>query len=177
MEKLMIKDTLTIIAERKSVRRFTGEQVSKENIYKILRAAMAAPAAIHMIPWKFIVLTDKIKLQTLADGLPFAKMLPGAGTGIIVCAVPKDAAMGSEEFAILDCACASENILLAAEALGLGAVWTAIYPNKESEEFVRKVLNIPSHVIPLNLIPVGYPAGDEKPKDKFDDGNIHWENW
>ena len=110
----MLKDALSFIHERKSVRSYTGEAVSKDDIDKLLRAAMAAPAAIHMMPWKFIVVTDKTKLKALADGLPFAKMLIKAGTGIVVCAVPGEAAMSSEEFAILDCTCASENILLAA---------------------------------------------------------------
>jgi nitroreductase len=177
METITVKDALTAIFERKSVRSYTGEPVSNEEVDKLLRAAMAAPAAVHMIPWKFIVVTDTKKLKTLADGLPFAKMLTKAGTGIVVCAVAKEAAGGSEEFAILDCTCASENILLAAEALGLGAVWTAVYPNKELMDFVRKELNIPHHVIPLNIIPVGHPTGAEKAQDKYDAKNIHWQKW
>ncbi|WP_018616614.1 nitroreductase family protein [Segetibacter koreensis] len=177
METVMLKDALTVIRERKSVRNYTGEPVSKKDIEEILRAAMAAPAAVHMEPWKFIIVTDKLKLKSLADGLPFAKMLTNAGTGIVVCTVPEEAAMGTEEFAILDAVCASENILLAAEALGLGAVWTAVYPNKEMMDFVRKELNIPANVIPLNVIPVGHPADEEKAKDKYDAKNIHWEKW
>ena len=177
METVMLKDALTVIQERKSVRSYTGEPVSNEDIDKLLRAAMAAPAAIHMMPWKFIVVTDKAKLKALADGLPFAKMLTKAGSGIVVCAVPEEAAMSSETFAILDCTCASENILLAAEALGLGAVWTAVYPDKELMDFVRKEMNIPQHVIPLNVIPVGHPTDEEKAQDKYDAKNIHWEKW
>jgi nitroreductase len=177
MEIRMLKDALTIIKERKSVRTYTGEVVNKEDIAKILYAAMAAPAAVHMLPWKFIVVTNKATLQTLADGLPFAKMLTSAGTAIVVCAVPQEAAMGSEAFAILDCTCASENILLAAEALGLGAVWTAVYPNAALMNFIRKQLEVPQYVIPLNVIPVGYPTGAEKPQVKYDEKNIHWEKW
>jgi len=177
METVMLKDALTVIHERKSVRSYTGEAVSKEDIDKILRAAMAAPAAIHMLPWKFIVVTDKAKLKALADRLLFAKMLIKAGTCIVVCAVPREAAMSSEAFAILDCTCASQNILLAAEALGLGAVWTAVYPNKDLIDFVRKELNIPQNIIPLNVIPVGHPTGEEKVQDKYDAKNIHWEKW
>jgi len=177
METVMLKDALTVIHERKSVRSYTGEPVSKNDINTILRAAMAAPAAIHLLPWKFIVVTDKNKLRGLANGLPFAKMLVKAGTGIVVCAVPEEAALGSKEFAILDCTCASENILIAAEALELGAVWTAVYPNNELMDFVRKELNIPKHIIPLNVIPVGHPTGDDKAQDKYDANNIHWEKW
>ncbi|HET9056725.1 MAG TPA: nitroreductase family protein [Chitinophagaceae bacterium] len=177
MKVASLNDTLVIIQQRKSVRNFTGQLVSKEDVNKILHAAMAAPAAVHMLPWKFIVITDKLKLRTLADQLPFAKMLPKAGTAIVVCAVPEEAALHSKEFAILDCTCASENILLAAEALGLGAVWTAVYPNEELMKFVRAELNIPSKVIPLNIIPVGYPTGEDVAEDKYDAGNIHLEKW
>lgn len=177
MEAVMYKDSLGVILERKSVRNYTGNPVSIEDIDKILHAAMAAPAAIHMLPWRFIVIREKQMLKKLSDGLPFAKMLEQAGTGIVVCVEPKDAALGKEEFAILDGACASENILLAAEALELGAVWTAIYPNKESMDFVRKELRIPSNIIPLNLIPIGYPTGEDKTQNKYDATNIHWEEW
>ena len=100
----MFKDTLTVIKERKSVRNYTGTPISEYEIDKLLHAAMAAPAAINMKPWKFVVVTDKAVLKKLADGLPFAKMLPAAGTGIVVCAAPEEAALGSKEFALLDCA-------------------------------------------------------------------------
>ena len=173
----MLKDALTVISERKSVRNYTGAPVSQEDIDRLLHAAMAAPAAVNMRPWKFIVVTDKATLAALAGGLPYAKMLARAGTAIVVCALPEEAAMGSEVFALLDCTCASENILLAAEALGLGAVWTSVYPGKEVMDFVRKKLNIPQEVIPLNVIPVGYPTGEEEAKDKYDPRNIHWEEW
>jgi nitroreductase len=177
METILLKDALTVIEERKSVRNYTGEKVSKEDVEKILHAAMAAPAAIHMLPWKFIVVTNKAKLEKLAAGLPFAKMISKAGTCIVVCAFPDEAALSNDIVAIIDCTCASQNILLAAEALGLGAVWTAVYPNQESIDFVRKELNIPPYVIPLNIIPIGYPTGEDKHKKKYDPKNIHWEKW
>jgi nitroreductase len=163
--------------DRKSVRHFTGETISKKEIQDILRAAMAAPSAVQMLPWIFIVVTDKQMLEALSAKLPFAKMLPEAGTAIIVCVDPRLAAMGKEEFAILDGACASENILLAAEALDLGAVWTAVYPSKELMDEVRKLLGIPPAIIPLNVIPVGHSTGEDKPKRKFKDNVIHWQKW
>lgn len=171
------KGCLEIIKTRKSVRHFTGEKVSRTDIETLLRAAMAAPAAMHMLPWKFIVVTEQDLLNRLARGLPFAKMLPDAGVGIIVCAAPAEATMSNLELAILDCACASENILLAAEAMGLGAVWTAVYPDEHKMEFVCKQLGIPRSIIPLNIIPVGYPTGEDMASEKFDARNIHWELW
>lgn len=177
METTLLKDALTVILERKSVRHYTADPVSNEDIEKILQAAMAAPAAVHMLPWKFVVIKERYLLEKLSKGLPFAQMLKQAPVAIVVCAVPEEAAMHSEVYAVLDCACASENILLAAEALGLGGVWTAVYPNKEIIDFVKETLEIPDRVIPLNIIPIGHPAGDEVTKDKYDKKNIHWEKW
>lgn len=138
---------------------------------------MAAPTAVNRQPWSFVVVTDRKILDLLKDGLPFAKMLEKAGAAIIVCAIPEKAYEHKLEYAIIDSSCASENMLLAAEALGLGAVWTAAYPNNDRMDFVRKALNIPENVIPLNVIPIGYPTGVDKPKDKFKPENIHWEKW
>jgi nitroreductase len=91
--------------------------------------------------------------------------------------LPEKAFQKSVEYAILDASCASENILLATEALGLGAVWTAAYPDKERMISVSKLLGIPDGTIPLNVIPVGHPTGVDQPKDKFKPENVHWEKW
>jgi nitroreductase len=172
-----VPDTLTVIHSRKSVRHFTGQDVGKELLDKILRAGMAAPTAVNKQPWSFVVVSDRKTLDNLKEGLPFAKMLDKAGAAIIVCAIPEKAYGQKFEYAVIDSTCAGENILLAAEALGLGAVWTAAYPEKDRMDFVRKTLNIPDNVIPLNVIPIGYPTGEDKPKDKFKSENIHWEKW
>ena len=177
MPTVSIPETLSVILGRKSVRNYTGQPVDKENIERILRAGMAAPAAVHKFPWKFIVIREQEMLHYLASGLPFAKMMAEAGTAIVVCAVHSEAFAGKTEYAILAGACASQNILLAAEALGLGAVWTALYPDPDLMELVRDELNIPADVIPLNIIPIGYPSGEQKPTDKYDAANIHWEEW
>jgi len=104
-------------------------------------------------------------------------MLGQAGAAIVVCAIPEKAHDKMVEFAIIDSALAGENILLAAEALGLGATWTAAYPYKDRMDIVRKTLNIPDAVIPMNVIPIGYPKGVDKPKDKYKPENIHWQKW
>jgi len=172
-----MSDTLSVIHSRKSVRSFTGQSVSKNALDKIIRAGMAAPPAVNKQPWAFVVITDRKTLDTLAAGLPNAKMLDKAGAAIIVCAIPEKAYEKSLELAVIDSTCASENILLAAEALGLGAVWTAAYPYKDRMDVARKVLNIPQDIIPLNVIPIGHPTGTDKPKDKYKSENIHWEKW
>ncbi|MBF0209234.1 MAG: nitroreductase family protein [Oligoflexia bacterium] len=176
-EKMSIKDTLSVIHSRKSVRNFTGEEVSKSDLEKIVRAGMAAPSAVNKQPWSFIIVAEKKKIDELKDGLPYAKMLSKAGAAIVVCTDPQKAHDASTEFAIIDASLAGENILLAAEALGLGAVWTAAYPNVERMAVVRKTLGIPDKIIPLNVIPIGRPTGEDKPKDKYKLENIHWERW
>lgn len=175
--KKEIPDAITVIHSRKSVRDYTGRSIGKEQLDEILRAGMAAPTAVGKQPWSFIAITDRGTLDMLQDGLPYAKMLDKAGAAIVVCAIPEKAYEQKVELAVIDSACASENILLAAEALGLGAVWTAAYPYNDRMDFVRETLNIPDNVIPLNVIPIGYPTAADKPKDKFKPENIHWERW
>lgn len=169
---------LKVIHSRKSVRHYINLKVTKEDLLTLVKAGMAAPTAVDRRPWAFVIVTDKAKLEELEAGLPYTKMLTKAGAGIIVCGVMEKALPGEgREFWIQDCSAATENILLAAESMSLGAVWTAAYPSQEMMEYVRKVLGIPENIMPLNIIPVGYPLGDEKPKDKFDPANVHWDKW
>jgi nitroreductase len=171
------KDTFSVIHSRKSVRSFTGAAVSSENLDKIIRAGMAAPTAVNKQPWSFVVVTDKKKIDALATGLPTARGIDKAGAVIIVCTEPEKAHLQSKDFAIIDASLASENILLATEALGLGGHWTASYPYEDNMKHVRFVLGIPSSVIPLNVILVGVPTGENKPKDKYQKDKIHWGKW
>jgi nitroreductase len=170
--------TLQTIFNRKSVRSYTGDGVSKEQLLMLVKAGMAAPSAMDRRPWDFIIITDRSVLAGLAEALPYAQAANNAPAGIIVTGDTTRQAGGkdSSSFA-LDCSAASENILLAAESMGLGAVWTGIYPNPERVAAVRKILAIPEHVIPLNLIPVGVPGGKDKPKDKFDPERVHENRW
>jgi len=169
---------LDVIFTRKSVRSYTGEVVSKQDLDMLLKAAMAAPSGRNQQPWAFIAVTNPDTLKQLADGLPFAKMLPAAGSGIIICgySVPSTRS-GGKDLWEQDCSAATENILLAAEAMGLGAVWTAVHPYPDRQDFIRNMLGIPSHIYPFSLIPVGYPTGAEQPKEKYDPGIVHWEQW
>jgi nitroreductase len=177
VEKSKGEDMLTVLHARKSVRNFTGAPVNRTDLEKILRAGMAAPTARNSQPWSFVVVTDRKILDALDAGLPSAKMLSKAGAAIIVCTEPEKAAGKSKDFAIIDASLAGENILLAVEALGLGSVWTAAYPDADRMAHVRSVLGIPKNVIPLNVIPIGVPTGEDKPKDKYKKEKIHWEKW
>lgn len=172
------KDAISVIHSRKSVRFYTGEPASKDELEALLKAGMAAPTARNARPWKFIAVTDAGTLKKLAEGLPYTKMIVKAGACIVVCGDMNRTLPGAErDFWVQDCSAATENILLAAEAMGLGAVWSGMYPLTERVEHVRKVLGIPKDFIPLNVIAVGHPVGTDKPKNKFEPDNIHWEKW
>jgi nitroreductase len=138
---------------------------------------MAAPSAVNCQPWEFIIVTDRKTLDKLGDVLPYAKMIFKAGAAIIVCGVPAKAHKQMEEYAVIDSTLASQNILLAAEAIGLGALWTAAYPYPDRMKSVSSILKIPLDVIPLNVIPLGHPTGEDKPKEKFNSRKIHREMW
>ncbi len=170
-------DALEMLFGRKSVRHFTGAVVNQTEIETLLRAGMAAPSAVNRQPWAFVAVTQRDLLDRLAEGLPYAKMLDKAGAAIIVCGLLEKANAGIRQYVIIDCSAATENILLAAEALGLGAVWTAAYPRPEREAWVREVLTLPENVVPLCVIPVGHPTGEDQPKDKYNPEAIHWQKW
>jgi nitroreductase len=177
MKQQSTQDTLQVIQNRKSVRNFTGESVTQDEINILLKAAMAAPSAVNCQPWEFIVTTERTTLDKLGDALPYAKMIYKAGAAIIVCCVPAKAHRQFVEYAVIDSTLASQNILLAAESLGLGAIWTAAYPYPERMEPVRSILQIPADVIPLNVIPIGRPTGVDEPKNKFNPQKIHDKKW
>lgn len=185
MENLAFNNIVT----RCSVRDFTGEVIKKEDLILLLKAGMSAPSAVNRQPWSFVVVEKKETLDALSAKLPYAKMLPKSGAAIVVCGLPDKSkiinfaakvvtGVSLGDFWITDCSAASENILLAAHAMGLGAVWTAVFPNGELVDAVRKTLAIPDDVIPLNVIPIGVPVNKNTPPiDKFKEKNIHWEQW
>lgn len=170
-------ERLDFIYSRRSVRSFTGEGISREDLLKIFRAGMSAPSAVNVQPWAFVAVTRREMLDALCQILPYAKMLDKAGAAIVVCGLPGKDELYSPKYWVMDCSAATENILLACHAMGLGAVWTAVYPEEKRMADVRKMLRIPEKIIPLNVIPIGRPAERGEPKDKFDQANIHWEEW
>ena len=181
--------TLDVIMTRTSVRSFTGAPVSKEQLETILKAGMAAPTAINIQPWRFVVMTDKDKIaQTFGNNPRGADMYTKAGAVIVVCGEASRMAkpFGQPDapeveqpnmFWFEDCSAAAENILLAAHALGLGAVWTAGYPAEDRMAPVSKALELPENVLPLCIIPIGVPSENPEPKDKWKPEYIHWEKW
>lgn len=158
------------ILTRRSVRSYTDQDVEPGKIEAILEAGMAAPSGKNGQPWDFIVLTRREILDEMAERLPYAKMLREARVAIAVCADRT-----KSPYWYVDCSAAAENILLAAHALGLGAVWTATYPYRDRMDVVKELCGLPGSYDSLCVIPVGYPAREARPKDNFDAGKIHHE--
>ncbi len=174
----MKSDFLEILHERKSVRQYSDQKVTEEQLETLVRAGMAAPSAVNRQPWFFFAINDRVLLDELGNRLPYAKMLLQAPAAIVVCGNMERALDAwQQEFWIQDCSAATQNILLAAESMGLGSVWTAVYPATDRIEIVRKVLILPSHLIPLNVLPIGYPDGPQRAKDKWKPENMMWNKW
>ena len=165
------------IHARKSVRQFTDEPVSQEHIETMLKAAMAAPTAVNYQPWRFVVITERARLDAMAEVLPYAKMLKQAPLAIVVCGETTWFEGRENTYWQQDCSAATQNILLAAEALGLGAVWTGVYPNMDLARPLAEFLGLPGTVQPLCCIPIGHHDGTTQPKDKWKPENIHYEKW
>ena len=173
-----MNETMKTILSRRSVRAYAAAPVSGEQLDGLVRAGMAAPSAVDARPWDFIVVTDKALLGQLAAALPYAKMAAQAAAAIVVTGdIRRQHGGEGASFWLMDCSAATQNILLAAESLGLGAVWTAVYPEADRVAAVRKMLGIPAHVVPLNLIPIGVPAAKPKPADRYEAGLVHKDRW
>lgn len=166
------------IMTRTSVRQYIpGKEIPADTIELLLRAAMAAPTAVNRQPWQFIVIDNRESLDSLAQALPHAKMLQHASIAIVPCGDLEKAFEGEPSYWIQDVSAATENLLLAAHSLGLGAVWTGVYPTKERVTAVSERLGLPSNVIPLAVVPIGYPEGDNQPKDKWNPESVHYNRW
>ncbi|WP_270516701.1 nitroreductase family protein [Sanguibacteroides sp. AM78-02pH3A] len=164
---LLEEGAIETIMGRKSVRKYLNKPVEEEKITTLLKAGMAAPSGKDTRPWAFVVVTKRAALDSMAAGLPYAKMLIQAPLAIVVCGDPS-----VSSYWYLDCSAATQNILLAAEALELGAVWTAAYPYEDRMDVVRRYSQLPENLVPLCVIPIGYPDGPQKVKDKYDPNKI-----
>ncbi len=163
------------ILTRRSIRKYTGRPVSDELVTQLLRAAMAAPSAANQQPWQFVVVRDQGVLEAIASASPYSGMTKQAQVAVVVCAdLSREATPG---YWAQDCAAATENLLLAAHSLGLGAVWLGFYPREERVAALAEILGTPENVVPFAVVPIGYPAEDPGPVDRFDTSRIHLERW
>ena len=159
------------IFNRVSIRKYEDKPVEQEKIEKILRAAMAAPSAVNQQPWEFYVVTDREKIQKLSESSLYTKCAAGAPVVLVPC-FRKNSMVAN--LAHVDVALAAENALLEITSLGLGGVWLAVYPEEERLENVVKTLDIPEELVPLTMIPFGYPAESRAQQDRYDEARVHY---
>lgn len=165
-------ELLEALQKRRSVRRFTEEAVSKKDIDILMHAAMSGPSACNARPWDFYVVESKAVLQNLHKATKYSDI--SAPLAIVVCGNLSHALPAPlTDFWVQDCSAATENILLAATGIGLGAVWCGIYPNRDAMENVKKTLGLPEENIPLNIIHVGHPDQFPEPRDQYDEKHVH----
>jgi nitroreductase len=168
-------DAMQAIVGRRSIRKYRQGEVPDEMVRQLLEAAMSAPSAGNEQPWHFIVIRDREILNAIPRFHPYSQMLREADLGILVCGDLKQEVY--KGFWVQDCSAATENMLIAAHALGFGAVWLALYPIEERVTAIRKMLSIPEHVIPLCIVSLGWPAEEKPAAMRFREDRVHYERW
>ncbi len=162
------------IMTRTSIRQFKAQPVEQDKVDILLKAAMAAPTALNLQPWHFIVINDKETIALLSGKQPTSAPLMIAVCGDTDKTMLPDGNAKLPDFWVEDVSAATENLLLAAHALGLGAVWTGVYPAMDRTAEVANVLNCPQNIVPLAVVRVGYPDESPEPKNKYKEENISY---
>lgn len=168
---------LAFIFSRRSVRKFEDREVPAAMLQDMLEAGMAAPSAVAKDPWHFIVLREKAELNRLADLLQHGQMLRQAGAAFVVCGDIRQAHDQQESYLLQDLSAATENILLAANALGLGTCWLGVHPRPERMEGIKKLFQLPDNIIPMCGIAIGWPAEPPPARTRFNPDKVHQGRW
>ncbi len=171
-------DALEAVQTRRSVRKYEKREINDEIVKKLLSAAMSAPSAANQQPWEFIVIKDRDMLDAIPAFSPFAKMAAHATLGILICGDTRN--LIAPGFWVQDCAAATQNLLIAAHALGLGAVWTGVYAMDLTDGRVTgfiKHCQLPEGVVPLAFVIVGYPAEAPLQQNRYTSRKIHANVW
>ncbi len=168
-------DVLNAIHTRRSIRRYRDEPVAAELVEKLLAAAMQAPSARNQQPWQFVVIDDPATLAAIPAFMPNASMAEGSPVAILVCG---DLELEkSPGYWVVDCAAATENILLAAHGLGLGAVWCGVYPREPRMEGLRQLVGLPTNIMAHSLVVVGHPAEQAARQERYRPDRVHRNRW
>lgn len=168
-------EALKCIMTRRSIRKYRPGTIPEARLRKILEAAMQAPSARNLQPWRFVVVRERETLLKMTDVHPYAQMLKQAAAAVVVCGDLSDE--GNKAYWEQDCAAATQNALLAAHALGLGAVWLGVHPREERVKGVQKLLHLPKDVVPLSIISLGRPGEKPPAVKRYDTGKVHQEQW
>lgn len=168
-------ETMDAILTRRSIRKYTNQSIPDKLLKEIIEAAMSAPSAKNEQPWHFIIIRDKVLFNKIMEFHPYAEMLKEAPLAILVCS---DVTLAfNKEYAVIDSCAATQNLLLAAHAKGLGAVWLGIYPREERITGMKKLLSLPEDILPISLIPMGYPAEQKPRENRYNQSRIHYDKW
>lgn len=175
-EKGIDNEELALLFKRRSIRNYLRYPLEERHLEWILQAAMAAPSAVNRQPWEFVITTKEETLEHLRNGLRYAQY--PAPAAIVVCG--NESRMlpdWGRDFWIQDCSAATQNILLAATALGLGSVWIGIFPIEDRLQLLRNIFLIPNHVIPFSVVYVGHPGEEKKARTQYDSARVHREEY
>ncbi len=168
-------DAIQAVMTRRSIRSYKQEDVSEDMVQKLLQAAMNAPSAGNEQPWHLVVIRERRILDAVPAFHPYSKMLKQAALGIAVCGdLSLEVYKG---FWVQDCSAATQNMLIAAHGLGLGAVWLGIHPFEERITGMKRILSLPEHVIPLSLVSIGWPAEQKSPVMRYKPERVHYDKW
>jgi len=168
-------EAMEAILSRRSIRRYSDKPVPEALIKELLEAAMSAPSASNEQPWEFVIIDDRRILDEIPKFHHYAHMLKEASWAIAVCGdLNLEMVSG---YWVQDCSAATQNILLAAHARGLGAVWLGVYPREERVKAAQKLLELPENVIPLCFISIGYPAEKKPPANRYSESRVHHNRW
>lgn len=160
---------------RRSIRKYTSGPVSREILEELVKAGMYAPSAVNCQPWHYIVIDDNALFEKIMEIHPYAKMLKDAQAAILVCG-DENLQHGDGYWAV-DCSAATQNILLAAHAKGLGAVWLGLHPREERKRNIKELFQLPGHIQPFSLISIGWPAEEKNIPERYKTDRIHYNKW
>lgn len=172
-----MNSALDFIFSRRSIRKYQDKEIPQEMLHDLLQAAMAAPSAVAKDPWRFIVLEGRLPLDKLAGILPHGQMLKQATAAFVVCGDITKAHDQKESYMLQDLSASVENILLAANRLGLGTCWLGVHPRQERMEGIKQMFNLPDEIIPMCAIAIGWPAEEPAARTRYKEEYVHWGNW
>lgn len=171
----MNMEKLDFILDRRSIRRFTDQKIDRKQILNMLTAAMYAPSAVNMQPWHFVIIDDPSLMETIMEIHPYARMLQTASHAVVVCG---DVELQHDDgYWVVDCGAATQNLLLAAQIMGLGACWVGLHPREERKTAFSRLLHLPSHVLPFALVALGYPEEQKPRPDRFHGEKLRYNGW
>lgn len=171
----MNMEKLDFILDRRSIRRFTGQKIDDDRIRSILTAAMYAPSAVNRQPWHFVVIDDELLMEKIMDIHPHARMLQTASHAIVVCG--DEQLQHDDGYWVVDCGAATQNLLLAAQTLGLGTCWVGLHPREERKISISRLLHLPSHVSPFAMVALGFPDEIKTRPKRFHADKVKYNDW